>query len=391
MKIAGNSFEEFHNVAHRKKIIAFGASDFLRVISLNYKDLWLDHYIDSVADNDIGKQGGCMMVNGSRKHIISPDNLREYDVDSFAVLISSDAYAYEIYRQLDAMLGDKAVDIFVLPMMISAHMDDATEKYMLERRDEKRKIPKTIHYFWFSGEKKDELSLKCIESWKKACPEYELKEWNSSNYDVTANPFAYEAYKQGKWAYVSDYARLDTVYKYGGIYLDLDVFLYKNLDVLLKNDFFVGFGPIRDIEAAIFGAVKGQPAVKEMMDIYRDREFDVDTSMRLPNLQPILLDRFFESKGFKINGKYQQKDGMTIFPRDLFSAKNWFTGEYEVTDAALGVHECAGGWVGKNGKGSKQIRAEGIRKLEGLYKEQKMDECTYKGDTRRMIANTEEL
>ena len=245
---------------------------------------------------------------------------------------------------------------------------------MLKGRSGKDKIPKTIHYFWFSGEKKDGLSLRCIESWKRACPDYEIKEWNSDNYDITVNPFAHEAYKQRKWAYVSDYARLDTVYKYGGIYLDMDVVLYKSLDMLLKKDFFVGFGPIRDIEAAIFGAAKGCALVKEMMDIYRDIEFDMETSMRLPNLQPLLLDRFFESKGFEINGKYQERDGMAIYPRDLFSAKNWFTGEYEATDTALGIHECAGGWVGKNGRGSKQARAEGIMKLRMIYMGQKMEE-----------------
>ena len=374
MKIAGNSFEEFHDAAQKKKIIAFGASDFLRVISLNYKELQLEHCIESVVDNDAGKQGGHIMINGSMKPVISPDSLQGYNDDSFAVLISSDVYAYEIYRQLETMLGNNAVDIFVLPLMISAHVDDVTGEHMLTGCNGKEKIPKTIHYFWFSGEKKDELTLRCIESWKRACPDYELKEWNSSNFDVTANLFAHEAYKQRKWAYVSDYARLDTVYKYGGIYLDLDVVLYKSLDVLLKNDFFVGFGPIRDIEAAVFGAAKGCALVKEMMDIYRDMEFDMETSMRLPNLQPLLLDRFFEGKGFQINGKYQERDGMAIYPRDLFSAKNWFTGEYEVTDAALGIHECAGGWVGKNGKGSKQTRAEGIRKLRMIYMRQRMEE-----------------
>lgn len=367
MKIAGNSFQEFRDVADKKRIIAFGASDFLRVISLNYKDLRLDYYIESVVDNDAGKQGRHVMINGCMKPIIPPDSLQGYDENSFAVLISSDVYAYEIYRQLETMLGGKNVDIFILPLMISAHVDEATEEHMLTGCDGKDKIPRTIHYFWFSGEKKDRLSLKCIESWKRACPDYEIKEWNSGNYDVTVNPFAHEAYKQRKWAYVSDYARLDTVYKYGGIYLDMDVVLYKSLDVLLKKDFFVGFGPIRDIEAAIFGAAKECALVKEMIDIYRDMEFNVETSMRLPNLQPLLLDRFFEGKGFEINGKYQERDGMAIYPRDLFSAKNWFTGEYETTDTALGIHECAGGWVGKNGRGSKQIRAEGIRKLRMIY------------------------
>lgn len=372
MKIAGNSFEEFHNVAGRKRIIAFGASDFLRVISLNYKDLRLDRYIICVADNDVDKQGGHVMVNGSMKPIISPDGIKEYDEESFAVLITSDVFSYEIYCQLENMLRKRDMDIFILSLMVSAHIDDVTERHMFAGCDDVDKIPKIIHYFWFSGEEKDELALRCIESWRRACPDYEIKEWNSHNYDVAANPFAHEAYEQRKWAYVSDYARLDIVHRFGGIYLDLDVILYKNLDVLLKNDFFVGFGPIRDIEAAIFGAKRGSSIVAEMMEIYKGRAFHIDTSMTLPNLQPILLDRFFEDKGFEINGRYQKKNGMTIYPRDLFSAKNWFTGEQEMTDAALGIHECIGGWAGKGGKSGKQIRAEGTRRLEKIYMAQKM-------------------
>lgn len=368
MKIIGNSFEEFHSVAGQKKIIAFGASDFLRLISLNYKDLKLDQYIDCVADNNTAKQGGSIMVNGCEKSIVPPEKLLEYDEKDIAILIASDVYAYEIYTQLEEMLGGKDIDVFVLSLMIAKHVDDTTSPRLLfGSHNKENKIPKMIHYFWFSKEVKDGLVAECIESWKRTCPDYEFKEWNADNYDVTANPFAYEAFKQKKWAYASDYARLDVVYKYGGIYLDLDVVLYKSLDVLLHHDFFVGFGPIRDVEAAIFGAAPGCPIVKEMMQIYKDRVFDPDKSMTLLNLQPNLLDRFFEQKGFEINGKYQEKGGMVIYPRDLFSAKNWFTGAHETTDIALGIHECAGGWVSKNGKSSKQIKAEGTQKLEEIY------------------------
>ncbi|MCX4350747.1 MAG: glycosyltransferase [Lachnospiraceae bacterium] len=368
MKIAGNSFEQFHSIAGKKKIIAFGASDFLRLISLNYKDLKLDKYIHCVADNNTDKQGGSIVVNGCEKLIIPPEKLLEYEEKDIAILITSDVYAYEIYAQLEEMLGSRDVDVFVLSLMISKHIDDVTSPGLLSTSfNKERKIPKIIHYFWFSKEPKEGLVAECIESWKRACPDYELREWNADNYDVAANPFAYEAFKQRKWAYASDYARLDVVHKYGGIYLDLDVILHKSLDVLLSNEFFVGFGPIRDVEAAIFGAVQGSPLVKEMMQIYSGRVFEPNVSMTLLNLQPVLLDRFFENKGFEINGKYQEKDGAVIYPRDLFSAKNWFTGEHEITEIALGIHECAGGWTSKNGKSSKQIKAEGNRKLEQIY------------------------
>lgn len=371
MLLIKNQFEEFYSISNTKRIIAFGASDFLRLISVNYKELGLERCIDCVVDNNVKKQGKRIEINGCEKNIVSPDMLLSLDADTFAVLIASDVYAYEIYIQLEEMLKDKNVDVFVLSLMISAHVDEISNADNLVLHEgQKTVIPKIIHYFWFSGEKKTDLAEKCIESWKQTCPDYEIKEWNADNYDVSMNAFAYGAYKQKKWAYVSDYARLDTVFRYGGIYLDLDVILYKKMDALLKHDFFVGFGPIRDIEAAAFGAKPGCQIVKEMLDIYENKEFDSNTSMTLLQLQPMLLDRFFEKKGFMINGKYQEKDRIAIYPRDIFSAKNWFTGEYELADAAVGIHECAGGWTGNGGKSSKQIKMEGTKKLIEIYKGQ---------------------
>jgi len=371
MLLIKNHFEEFYSVAGRKKIVAFGASDFLRLISLNYKELRLEQYIDCVVDNNAKKQGKSIEINGCKKNIVSPEMLLTFDADTTAVLISSDVYAYEIYVQLEEMLKDKNMDVFVLSLMISAHVDEMSNAgNLVVHQGQEIVIPKIIHYFWFSGEKKTDLAEKCIESWKRTCPDYEIKEWNTDNYDVSVNAFVYEAYRQKKWAYVSDYARLDTVYKYGGIYLDLDVILYKCMDALLKHDFFIGFGPIRDIEAAAFGAKPRCRIVKEMLEIYENKKFDPNTSITLLQLQPVLLDRFFEKKGFQINGKYQEKDRITIYPRDVFSAKNWFTGEYELTDAAVGIHECAGGWTSNGGKSSKQIKMEGTKKLIEIYKGQ---------------------
>ena len=88
-------------------------------------------------------------------------------------------------------------------------------------------IPKKIHYFWIGGNPKPESVLYCIDSWKKYCPDYEIIEWNESNYDFTKNEYMRQAYEAKKWAFVTDYARLDVIYKYGGIYLDTDVELIK--------------------------------------------------------------------------------------------------------------------------------------------------------------------
>lgn len=101
-------------------------------------------------------------------------------------------------------------------------------------------IPKIIHYCWFGGGELPQMQKKCIESWKKFCPDYEIKEWNESNYDVHKVPYISEAYDAGKMAFVSDYARLDIIYKHGGIYLDTDVEIIKSLEPLLEHTCFLG-------------------------------------------------------------------------------------------------------------------------------------------------------
>lgn len=358
-------------MAKHKKIIAFGASDFLQVADMNYRELGLREHIICIADNDVRKQGGSFPLNGSRKDIVPPGRIFENGTGNKVVLIATDVYAYDIYLQLEKMAEGRNLDVFALPLMLLTHTDGRTDPGLLsEYAGAVGKIPRVIHYFWFSGREKTDIAKECIESWKRVCPGYELKEWNAENYDVEANQFAYEAYRQKKWAYVSDYARLDTVYRYGGIYLDLDVRLYRSLDALLHHRFFIGFGPLRDIEAAAFGAEQGCPLVGEMLDIYRNREFDPETAMRLPNLQPMLLSRFFEKKGFKINGKYQEEDGLAVYSRDVFSARNWFTGVHEPSETSVGIHLCAGGWTDSTGRSAVEIKKEGTMKLMEIYRSQ---------------------
>lgn len=100
-------------------------------------------------------------------------------------------------------------------------------------------IPKKIHYCWFGRNPLPELARRCIESWKKYCPDYEIIEWNEDNYDINKIPYVKEAYQAKKWAFVTDYVRLDVVNKFGGIYLDTDVELLKSLDSLLKYKAFL--------------------------------------------------------------------------------------------------------------------------------------------------------
>ena len=105
-------------------------------------------------------------------------------------------------------------------------------------------IPKVIHYCWFGGSELPEYVERCIQSWKKFCPDYQIKRWDESNYNFEKYPFCREAYEKKKWAFVSDVARLDIVYSEGGIYLDTDVELIKSLDDLLIEHAFMGLSLI---------------------------------------------------------------------------------------------------------------------------------------------------
>ena len=139
-------------------------------------------------------------------------------------------------------------------------------------------IPKIIHYCWVGRSPKPESVLYCIESWRKYCPDYTIIEWNEDNYDFTKNKYMKQAYEKRKWGFVPDYARLDIVYNYGGIYLDTDVEIISNIDHLLDNVAFMGFENTGDGKYFVncgqgFGAVPNNEVIGLMRDNYDDLEF----------------------------------------------------------------------------------------------------------------------
>ena len=141
-------------------------------------------------------------------------------------------------------------------------------------------IPKVIHYCWFGGGHKSELIEKCIESWKKYCPDYKIIEWNESNFDVNCIPYVRDAYNAKKWAFVSDYARLFVVYHYGGIYLDTDVLLHSSLDDLLKYDCWLASDDVRYLATGLgFGAVCKFSVIGAVMEAYKEYVYPSGTNV----------------------------------------------------------------------------------------------------------------
>ena len=134
-------------------------------------------------------------------------------------------------------------------------------------------IPKVIHYCWFGRGKMPELALKCIESWKKYCPDYEIKEWNEDNFDLDMYPYAREAYDNRKFAFVTDVVRLYALYHEGGVYMDTDVEVLKPLDKFLVHHAFSGFEDDWDVPTGIIASEKGGRWAKENLDYYKEKHF----------------------------------------------------------------------------------------------------------------------
>lgn len=213
-------------------------------------------------------------------------------------------------------------------------------------------IPKIIHYCWVGGAPKPQSVLYCIESWKKHCPDYEIKEWNETNYDFTKNTYLKQAYEAKKWGFVPDFARLDIVYEHGGIYLDTDVEIIKSLDILLDNDAFMGFENTGDGEFFVncghgFGAVKNHPIILKARDAYRNVSFiNSDGSLNmLPS--PAYTTATLKEFGLIAENRDQRLKGMTVFASDVLCPKEFRTGTLTLTERSVSIHHFTATWMDK--------------------------------------------
>ena len=184
-------------------------------------------------------------------------------------------------------------------------------------------IPKKIHYCWFGEKEKPELVKKCIESWKKYCPDWEIYEWNETNFDISSVVYMKEAYEMKKWAFVSDVARLMIVYLNGGVYLDTDVELTGSIDTWLENDAFYAFESTRNINSGQgFGAIKKHDSVKAMLDYYKERHFITNgklNTLPCPAGNTESLEKIY--KGFIRNGCTQKLGNTQLLSYTDYSTK----------------------------------------------------------------------
>lgn len=216
----------------------------------------------------------------------------------------------------------------------------------------KNKIPKQIHYIWLGSNELDNLSKKCIESWEKFLPDYEIKCWNDENSleIINKNRYAKEALKAKKYAFVSDYLRLYVLYHFGGIYMDTDVQVTKNIDKFLIHSAFSSFQDEKNIPTALMGSEKHGIWVKELLEYYENKSFfnednKYDLTTNVTTITNISLEKF----GLEKNGKYQVlKSDVHIYPREYFcpiDTINYRNNKF--TNNTHAIHLYNGSWTPK--------------------------------------------
>lgn len=211
-------------------------------------------------------------------------------------------------------------------------------------------IPKVIHYCWFGRKPKPKLAEKCIASWKKYCPDYEITEWNEDNFDVNQYAYTKFCYDNKLWAYLSDFVRLEVVFNHGGIYFDTDVEVIRTFDDLLKYDAFYGFENASNLASGLgFGAVKNHRSLEMMRNAYLAMEPDQGgkyTMVGCPRLNTDALKKY----GITVNGQEQCVGNVKILPVECLNPYDDATGRLNKTDKTYSIH-----WFAKSALSRKTI------------------------------------
>lgn len=377
MQFIDCAYESFIKRIQDKKIILFGASTgwdyYLSVIPNLGKDV-LDKALYVVDNNELLVGQKCEIA-GRVFVIKKPDAIcTNKDI---AILITVRFRYYEaICEQLLSYNLPNLIECFSLQLLLGAKEcvnNSCVDNYFA--RHTIKQIPNKIHSFWFSGEEKPDSYKKCIESWHRYCPDFEIYEWNTKNYDVEQNLYMKQAYEKRKWAFVSDYARLDVISKYGGIYLDMDVELLASLEKLLctsaffckQNDGTVDLG-------SGFGAPPNFWLITELLKEYDNLRF-ISHDNKLDLLpQPARLGYIFRKYGLKMGHDSENMNDILVLSNDYITCISGDPAQWKFKGTELGIHWHNGGWLQASEREKAAIDVKMKNEIEKKYFEKVIED-----------------
>ncbi len=330
-----------------KRIIIYGAGMMGQVI-IPYliEEYQLVEYVECFVDADIRKKDKEIYFFGKKYRIKSPDYLE--DIDEKNVILISNSKFFQIINFLDGISNLDNIEGYIVPIMQIYELQKNKSIEIIRRKEEKL-IEKKIHYCWFGKSELPKFLNECIETWKKYCPDYEIIEWNEENYNVNRHIYTKEAYENKKFGFVSDFARLDILYENGGIYLDTDVSLEKNLDELLYQEGFIGTEKWGNINSGGgCGFVKYHPMLKKMIDYREQFHFVLKDGTLNMETCGLYETKLFLEYGFKPNNRLQFINNVTIYPSYVNHPYDYMSCELQKKEATISVHHFYGSWMEKD-------------------------------------------
>lgn len=358
--------EDFYErIKSCEHIVCFGAGKLLKHFINTYKSSVALDKVLACIDNNASLHGTYVEMENRSIPICSIDFLMTLNMHNTFVLITC-ARPIDIIRQLKNLECENEIEYYCYSIIKNITEEENALKKVIPKNIKLVSdaiIPKKIHYCWFGRNPIPDKYKYWMESWHKYCPDYEIIEWNEDNYNISKNSYMLQAYEAKKWGFVPDYARLDIIYQHGGIYLDTDVELVKNLDDLLYQKGFAGFECDERVALGLgFGATKNLSIIKRMRDYYDDLQFvNPDGSYNLiasPRIQTEMLLK----EGLKLNGEYQILDGLTIFPEKVFCGKGLNTRQIRITEDTRSIHHYDASWVNQGAKENLQRLVQEMQK-----------------------------
>lgn len=231
---------------------------------------------------------------------------------------------------------------------------------------------KIIHYCWFGPKPISKLAKKCIASWKKYLPDYEIKLWNEENFDFNKSKFVKQAYESKKWAFVADYVRLKVLQEYGGIYFDTDMEIISDVkDIINDNECFLGVEDSGLVNVAVLGVKKpNHKFINEMVEIYDNQEFDKDRDL-FEICIPRQITKKLKDYDFKEDfNEIQHLDNgnITVYPREYFYPLSYDHQNNVFTDKSCMIHHFDATWTSKSEKFHTFIKRHNLKFVLVLLK-----------------------
>lgn len=312
MIIKDCKLNEFERKTEGKKIICFGAGIAGQLFASRLGSSVLKR-IRFFLDNDKNKWRSTVKIEDYDFEIKSPEILNDCDLEDTVILIVN-RFWDQIHAQLEAIFRLKNTECYVY-LLMKAHC--SSDKYVIPEGP--ALIPKKIHYCWFGDNAMSQNEVRCMESWKKFCPDYEIIRWDESNYDCRKTRYLREIYDYGHYSAVSSYARFEVLSEFGGIYLDTDVEIIRNIDELLRLPAYMGFEVTDTINTGHgFGTAKGNQIYKEIIEYYDSMSHYNEKGEFNYTCCPIITSQIMEKHGLVSNGLLQQVADITIFPNEYF-------------------------------------------------------------------------